>query len=64
MVTETLIPFVKLQLASRIHRKSHHCIPDTILAEYEQFDDYLEMVIQFGVRRQRKIIPFSTGVGV
>ena len=24
-------------------------VEDTVLEEYEQFDDYLEMVVQFGV---------------
>ena len=26
---------------------------DVVLEEYEQFDDYLEMVIQFGVRKKQ-----------
>ena len=46
-----LIPFLKQFLTGRMKQKwgkSGH-IPDTLLAEYEPFDDYLEMVIQFGV---------------
>lgn len=51
MTVETVIPFVKELFISGVEKKRGRegRIPDTILAEYDQFDDYLEMVIQFGV---------------
>lgn len=49
---ESVIPFLHELSVSRVERskcKGGKVIPDTILAEYDQFDDYLEMVVQFGV---------------
>ena len=49
---ETVIPFVKRIFATKASEKKEgkgKYIPDVILAEYESFDDYLEMVVQFGV---------------
>ena len=49
---ESLFPFVKELYVSRVERskcKGRKVTPDTILADYDQFDDYLEMVVQFGV---------------
>lgn len=49
---ESLIPFMAELRASRVERskyKGRKVIPDTVLVEYDQFDDYLEMVVQFGV---------------
>ena len=53
-MVETMIPFVKSLFVKKVQLKTGKTsetdhIPDTILAEYDQFDDYLEMVIQFGV---------------
>lgn len=47
--TETVIPFVKTLFGTKM-AKRRASVRDAMLAEYEQFDDYLEMVIQFGVR--------------
>ena len=34
--------------------KSGNCPPiDIVLTEYDEFDDYLEMVIQFGVSKRK-----------
>ena len=51
VLVETVIPFAKELFISGVEKKRGRkgLIPDTILAEYDQFDDYLEMVIQFGV---------------
>ncbi len=52
VVMESVIPFVGEIRASRVERskyKGRKVIPDATLAEYDQFDDYLEMVVQFGV---------------
>ena len=51
MVVETAIPLSRRFLVGRVEKKLGKAgnVPDTILAEYDQFDDYLEMVIQFGV---------------
>ena len=51
MVLETVIPLFKRLCVGRVEKKLGKAghVPDTILAEYDQFDDYLEMVIQFGV---------------
>lgn len=51
VLVETVIPFAKELFISGVEKKRGRkgFIPDTILAEYDQFDDYLEMVIQFGV---------------
>ena len=51
MVLETVIPLFKRLCVGRMEKKLGKAghVPDTILAEYDQFDDYLEMVIQFGV---------------
>ena len=54
---ESLLPLIKYFAATTIQdkkRKSAKMLPplsvDVALAEYDVFDDYLEMVIQFGVR--------------
>eukprot|EP00795_Rhopilema_esculentum_P008383 gene8383-14358_t len=62
LVTETVIPFVT-EKAKHYRIKDHvneikaktgerptslQVVEDTVLEEYEQFDDYLEMVVQFG----------------
>ena len=52
---ESVIPFLQELCVSKVERskcKNRKVIPDTILAEYDQFDDYLEMVVQFGVSRK------------
>ena len=51
VLVETVIPFAKELFISGVEKKRGRkgLIPDTILAEYDQFDDYLEMIIQFGV---------------
>lgn len=51
VVMETLIPMSKQFLAGRVERKLGKAgnVPDIILSEYDGFDDYLEMVVQFGV---------------
>ena len=51
MVVETVLPVSKQFLVGRVERKLGKAgnVPDTLLAEYDEFDDYLEMVIQFGV---------------
>ena len=51
VLVETVIPFAKELFISGVEKKRGRkgLIPDTILAEYDQFDDYLEMVIQFSV---------------
>ena len=51
VLVETVIPFAKELFISGVEKRRGRkgLIPDTILAEYDQFDDYLEMVIQFGV---------------
>lgn len=56
VVMETLIPFVKIQAFSRVKGRKHGSVPDVLLAEYEQFDDYLEMVVQFGVRAHLQLV--------
>ena len=53
-MVETVIPFVKSLFVKKVQLKTGKTsekghVLDTVLAEYEQFDDYLEMVIQFGV---------------
>ena len=54
VVVESLLPFLKGLFVSRKKKKANggkdrEDLSDTALAEYDQFDDYLEMVIQFGV---------------
>lgn len=51
MVVETLIPMSKQFLVGRVEKKLGKAgnVPDVILSEYDEFDDYLEMVVQFGV---------------
>ena len=54
MVVESLLPFLKGLFVSRKKKKANgdkmaEALSDTALTEYDQFDDYLEMVIQFGV---------------
>ena len=51
VVQETVIPLFKQLCVGHVEKKLGKAghVPDTILAEYDQFDDYLEMVIQFGV---------------
>ena len=55
---ESLLPLIKYFAATTIQdkkRKGAKILPplsvDVALAEYDVFDDYLEMVIQFGVRK-------------
>ena len=63
ILLESLVPFLtevflskRIQYSKRRVGKQKHCTSegcppvDLILAEYDEFDDYLEMVIQFGVR--------------
>lgn len=53
VVVESLLPFLKGMFVSRKKKKVNgegtHDLSDVALSEYDQFDDYLEMVIQFGV---------------
>lgn len=51
MVVETIIPISKQFLVGQVERKLGKAgnVPDIILSEYDGFDDYLEMVVQFGV---------------
>ena len=55
MVIESLLPFLKGLVVSRKKKKKANGdkmaeeLSDTALTEYDQFDDYLEMVVQFGV---------------
>lgn len=51
MVVETVVPLSRQFLVGRVEKKLGKAgnVPDTILADYDAFDDYLEMVIQFGV---------------
>jgi hypothetical protein len=56
-VVESLLPFLKGLLVGRKKKKKENgdkmaeALSDTALTEYDQFDDYLEMVVQFGVSR-------------
>ena len=50
---ETVFPFLKQLFAKK---RKEIPLPDTILAEYDKFDDYLEMVIQFGVSIMYKYV--------
>ena len=54
MVVETAIPLARRFLVGWVTRKLGRAgnVPDTILAEYDMFDDYLEMVVQFGVSEE------------
>ena len=54
VIVESLLPFLKRLFVSRKKKKANgdkmaEVLSDTALTEYDQFDDYLEMVIQFGV---------------
>ena len=51
VVMETLIPLVKQFCVGRVEQRLGKAgsIPDAGLAHYDQYDDYLEMVVQFGV---------------
>lgn len=60
LVVETIIPFatehfsqwrIKRQFKkiNKISQVQEQEISDSVLEEYDQFDDYLEMVMQFGV---------------
>ena len=55
VVVESLLPFLKGLFVSRKKKKKANgdkmaeALSDTALTEYDQFDDYLEMVVQFGV---------------
>ena len=50
-----MLPFLKRLVVSRKKKKKANgdkmveALSDTALTEYDQFDDYLEMVVQFGV---------------
>ena len=49
-----MLPFLKGLFVGRKKKKANgnkmaEVLSDTALTEYDQFDDYLEMVIQFGV---------------
>ncbi len=57
VVMESVIPFVG-ELLARSKSKGRKVISDTTLAEYDQFDDYLEMVVQFGVSINGQILIF------
>ena len=61
VLVETVIPFAKELFISGVEKKRGRkgLIPDTILAEYDQFDDYLEMVIQFGVSTSCLVVSTS-----
>ena len=50
MVVETVIPVSKQFFVGRVEKKLGKAgsVPDTILTEYDEFDDYLEMIVQFG----------------
>ena len=60
---ETAIPLSRRFLVGRVEKKLGKAgnVPDTILSEYDQFDDYLEMVIQFGVSENQN--PLSPSFG-
>lgn len=54
VVVESLLPFLKGLFVGRKKKKKNgdkmaEALSDTALTDYDQFDDYLEMVIQFGV---------------
>lgn len=54
IILESVLPLVKeVFLVTKMQRKANKqkCLPphDLTLTEYDLFDDYLEMVIQFGV---------------
>ena len=51
VVMETIMPLVKQSFMGKVGQKlgKTGSIPDTILTHYDQYDDYLEMVVQFGV---------------
>ena len=58
ILLESLLPLIKYFAAKTVQdkkQKSAKMLPplpvDVALAEYDVFDDYLEMVIQFGVRK-------------
>ena len=61
VVVESLLPFLKGVLVGRKKKKTNGdkmaaALSDTALTEYDQFDDYLEMVIQFGVSHNQSYI--------
>ena len=51
IILESILPLLQeVLLTKKLEKKSRKSLPpDLALAEYELFDDYLEMVIQFGV---------------
>ena len=58
VVVESLLPFLKGLFVGRKKKKINgdnmaEALSDTALTEYDQFDDYLEMVIQFGVSHNK-----------
>lgn len=48
VTVECVVPMVTGTCMKRKHNLKHE---DILLAEYDQFDDYLEMVVQFGVSK-------------
>ena len=60
VVVESLLPFLKGLFVSRKKKKINGEkvteLHDTALSEYDQFDDYLEMVIQFGVNHELECV--------
>ncbi|XP_028413837.1 anoctamin-8-like [Dendronephthya gigantea] len=76
LVTETIIPFITENVSQwrikrqfcEIHKMSkvqEQAISDSVLEEYDQFDDYLEMVMQFGyVTLFASAFPLASAVGV
>ena len=49
---ECIIPLVVSYYSKkRANGREKTSVPDLFLSQYDQFDDYLEMVIQFGVNK-------------
>ena len=51
VVVETVIPVSKQFFVGRVGKKLGEAgsVSDMMLVEYDEFDDYLEMIVQFGV---------------
>ena len=58
---ECVFPLVTSSCMKRRLNSKH---ADVFLSEYDQFDDYLEMVIQFGVSRKTLALEGGTSVCV
>lgn len=51
VAVETVFPFTQQCFSGQVNKSLGRAsnIPDTNMAKYDDFDDYLEMVVQFGV---------------